>query len=92
MAELSKLNSFYKRMKKAGILVEMAGNYPWIYLDRVNNKRVTEKFHADHGFTIGFLPIQPDKEFEFIDIGELFKIIRKYSIPTRQVIIEKTTK
>lgn len=65
-------------MAKLGIKVTMFGNYPWIYLDTVNGKKVTERFYANHGFTISFLPIRKDQEFEFTDITEIFKIIRKY--------------
>jgi len=89
MSDYTKLDMFVKRMEKFGIDVQLAGNYPWIYIDKINGKRVTEKFHADHGFTIGFLPIRVEQEFAFTDIGEIFKIIRKYSVPERKVIFEK---
>ena len=92
MGDYTKLNTFIKRMEKLNINVELIGNYPWIYIHKINDKRVTEKFHADHGFTIGFLPIRVEQEFAFTDIGEIFKIVRKYSVPTRTVIIEKITK
>jgi hypothetical protein len=73
-----KLTVFVDRMKKLGIEVKLAGNFPWIYLDEINGKRVTEKFQADHGFTIGYYPIREGQEFRFSDIGEIFKLIRKY--------------
>lgn len=76
--ELYKIEVFGNRMKKLGIKIQCGANYPWIYLDYVNDKRVTERFMAEHGFTLGFLPVNPDKEFYFTDIGEIFKIIRKY--------------
>lgn len=65
-------------MKKLGIIVELIGNYPWIYLNSINGKRVTEKFEANHGFTIAFLPIRSGQEVEFTSITEIFKLIRKY--------------
>jgi len=30
------LNRLVPRLKKIGITIEMAGNYPWIYLEKVN--------------------------------------------------------
>ena len=65
-------------MNRIGIDIKLAGNYPWIYINSINSKRVTETFEANHGFTIAFLPIKNDKEIEFTDITEIFKLIRKY--------------
>lgn len=78
MTSFEKLSIFIDRLKKLGIEIELFGNYPWIYIGRINGKNVTEKFEAEHGFTIAFLPIKPDKELEFTDITEIFKLIRKY--------------
>ena len=73
-----KIKIFVNRLKKLGIEVKLAGNYPWIYLDKINGKAVTEKFQANHGFTIAFLPIRKNQELKFTDISEIFKLIRKY--------------
>jgi hypothetical protein len=70
---MNKLEIFIKRLKAIGIVVELFGNYPWIYLDKINGKRVTEKFYSDHGFTIAFLPVRIGQELEFTDITEIFK-------------------
>ena len=80
MANLEKLHTFRKRMEKLGIELEMWSNYPWIYIHSVNGNVVKPEdyFHADHGFTVGFHPIKPGQVFEFTDIGEIFKLIRKY--------------
>jgi hypothetical protein len=75
---MDKIDVFVKRLAKIGINVEVWGNYPWIYLAYINGVRVTERFQADWGFTIAFLPIQRDKELYFTDISEIFKLIRKY--------------
>lgn len=72
------LKVFINRMKRLGIEITLVGNYPWIYLDGINGKRVTERFQADYGFTIAFLPIQNDQQMKFTDISEMFKLIRKY--------------
>jgi len=73
-----KLTSFINRMNRIGIDIELFSNIPWIYINSINGKRVTETFQANHGFTIAFLPIKNDKEIEFTDITETFKLIRKY--------------
>lgn len=72
------LTPFIERLKKIRIEVELVGNYPWIYIDKINGKRVTERFEGNHGFTIAFLPVRNDQEMEFTDIVEIFKLIRKY--------------
>lgn len=79
-----KINVFVERLKKIGIEVKLSGNYPWVYIDEICGKRVTEKFNGNHGFTIIFLPVRNDSPpSEFTDIGETFKLIRKYKIKTK---------
>ncbi len=75
---MEKMVIFINRLEKIGIGVELVGNYPWIYLDKINGVRVTEKFQGNHGFTIAFLPVRVDRELRFTDITEIFKLIRKY--------------
>lgn len=77
MLKMKKIDIFIKRLNKIGIKIEIFCNYPWIYLDTINGKKVTEKYEAEHGFTIAFLPLK-DKELEFTNISEIFKLIRKY--------------
>lgn len=69
------LGKFVKRLQKIGIETTYTGNYPWVYLDTINGKRVAEKFQANHGFT-AFM--QTNKEFNITDRREVFKLIRKY--------------
>jgi hypothetical protein len=76
--ENDKLKVFVDRMKKININIKLVGNYPWIYIDEINGKRVTEKFEGNHGFTIAFLPVRADRELVFTDISEIFKLIRNY--------------
>ena len=75
---MSKIKSFVDRLAKIGIDVELVGNYPWIYLYKINGKYVTEKFRGNHGFTIAFEPVRVGKKLKFTDIGEIFKLIRRY--------------
>jgi hypothetical protein len=73
-----KITIFIDRLQKIGVEVKCSGNLPWIYIDYINGKRVTELFQGNHGFTLAFLPIQKEQEIEFTDITEIFKLIRKY--------------
>ena len=75
-----KIKVFVERLKKIGIDVKLSGNYPWVYITEICGKRVTEKFDGNHGFTLIFLPGRNDSPpSDFTDIGETFKLIRKYS-------------
>jgi len=74
-----KLGVFVERLKKIGIDVKLSGNFPWVYLDEINGIRVTEKFAANHGFTVMFLPERNDSPpSDFTDIKEIFNLLRKY--------------
>lgn len=74
----NKLEIFINRLNKIGIQIKLSSNYPWIYIDSINGVIVTEKFMADHGFTIAFMPIRKGQELKFTDIKEIFNLIRKY--------------
>jgi hypothetical protein len=75
---MDKITIFVERLQKIGIEVKLSVNYPWIYIDCINSKRVTEKFQANHGFTLAFTPIKIGQEIKFTDIKEIFKLLRKY--------------
>jgi len=77
---MDKITVFVERLQKLDIEVKLSGNYPWIYIDYINGKRVTEKFKANHGFTIAFTPIKKGQELKFTDIKEIFKLVRKYCV------------
>ena len=64
------------RLDKIGITADFAANYPWVYITKINGIRVTEKFHANHGFTAFYYNI---KGLNFSDRREVFKLIRKYT-------------
>ena len=79
-----KLGVFIERLKRLGIEVELSGNFPWVYINEICGIRVTEKFEANHGFTLIFLPGRNDSPpSEFTDITEIFKLIRRYSREAR---------
>jgi hypothetical protein len=76
--QLDKITVFIERLQKVGVEVKLGGNYPWIYIEHINGKRVTETFQGNHGFTLAFTPIKKGQEIKFTDITEIFKLIRKY--------------
>lgn len=75
---MEKLDIFIKRLERIGINIELVGNFPWIYIVKINGKHVSEKFLGEHGFTIMFIPIKLGQQHEFTNIREIFKLIRKY--------------
>ena len=75
---MNNLIKLTNRLKKININVEFFGNYPWIYLDKVNGNKVKETYLSDHGFTVTFLPTKEQHQFDFVSTKEMFKIIRKY--------------
>lgn len=74
------LDRLILRLEKINIKIELAGNYPWIYLDKVNGNKIKKEdyYLGNWGFTIAFLPTKPNKEMELTDIKKVFEIIRKY--------------
>lgn len=73
---MNTLDKLHRRLQKLDIDITCVGNYPWIYLDTVNNNRVTEKFMAQHGFTIAMLVGRDG--IELTDRKTIFEILRKY--------------
>ena len=68
------LNVFVARMKKLSITMKFSSSIPWVYLNEVNGKKVTEKHASEHGFCIGYR----NHYFKFEYEKEMFKLIRKY--------------
>lgn len=71
---MNKIKKLKTRLNRIGIDVEFKLNFPWIYLDKVNGIRVTERFIANHGFTAAFLR---GEDVQFSDRKKLFREIRK---------------
>lgn len=74
---MTTIDSFYNRLKKIGIEVEMVGNFPWVYLDKVNGKKVEGNFQANHGFTVFWRAIKVGQKDHISDIPTVFKKIRE---------------
>jgi len=75
---MDKVERFVKRLARIDIDVKIAVNAPWIYLTHINGKKVKETFMGNHGFTIAFYPIRHNEPLRFTNIGEIFKLIRRY--------------
>jgi hypothetical protein len=69
-----------KRLRRCGIEIELTGNYPWIYLDKVNGNRIKqEDFTANHGFNIAWFGIKNEDKIKLAeDPKTIISIIRKY--------------
>lgn len=74
---MTSINSFVSRLGKIGIQVELIGNYPWVYLYKLNNKLVHGELHSDHRFTVFFRAIRPGEHDKITDISLIFKKIRE---------------
>ena len=74
MEEIAK---FINRLDKIGIKLILGSNYPWVYIDKINGKGVTEKFQGNHGFTLAFRTTSKPYA-NFTDLKEIFNLIRKY--------------
>ena len=74
----SSVQSFYERLKKIGISVELSGNFPWVYLYKINGVLVKERFKATHGFCCFYQSTSREGKDRFSDRREVFKTVRKY--------------
>ena len=69
------ITTFVNRLSTIGIMMELRGNYPWVYLHTVNGVRVKGKFRGRHGFTC-FLG-QKDGSYKITDRRVVFDKIRE---------------
>lgn len=79
----NKLDIFIKRLQKIGIQLELIGNFPWVYLDKVNGVKITKRYYSKYGYTIMFVPIKLGQEHKFLDGKDMFDVIRQ-SLGTRK--------
>lgn len=74
---MRKIQSFMDRLAKIGVNVSIFSNYPWVYLDTVNGKKVEGKYLAEHGFTIFFVGGKLGEDVIINDIRTIFAKIRE---------------
>jgi hypothetical protein len=69
-----------ERLSRIGIEIELVGNIPWIYLEKVNGIRVRpEDFTANHGFNIAWYPVRLGESIRLAeDPKTIIALIRKY--------------
>ena len=79
MSNENTIKVFIQRLEKLNIKLELGVNFPWIYIFKINDKVVTETFESEHGFTLCTLSMRRDDKFEFSNITEIFKLLRKYT-------------
>lgn len=72
---MNQIDVFHNRLLRIGINTQFSANYPWIYLDCVNGKKVRGKYFGNHGFTAFFQ--QLDSSYKITDIKVVFAKIRK---------------
>jgi hypothetical protein len=79
------LSILKNRLSKLGIELEFVGNYPWIYLDRVNGIRIRqEDFTANHGFNIAWFGIRNEDKIKLAeDPKTIIALIRRYVTESR---------
>ena len=57
------------RLDKIGIKTKLSGNYPWVCITEINDRKIREKFASDHGFVVAI--------GNHIYLKEFFQLIRK---------------
>lgn len=86
MEKIDQLKILGDRLKKINIIIECHGNFPWIYLYKVNDILVKEKLDGNHGFTIAWLKkegIVLNNEYK-----KIFDVLRKYYYISKYTEIE----
>lgn len=84
---MTTIDSFVNRLAKIDIKVTLIGNYPWVYLDTVNDRRVEGLLRSEHAFTIFFRAIKPGQVDKITDIPIIFEKIRE-TIKLKQEYLE----
>lgn len=74
---MTTLRQFINRLDKIGVKVELISNVPWVYLDKVNGKKVKGKFEGNHGFTCFWIPVSIHRPERISDIKLIFDKIRE---------------
>ena len=75
---MKELDIFYNRLKRIGIRIEVDFNLPWIYLLSVNGHVFKDKNGSEYGFCLAYFTA--NGVLKYSDLGDVFKMLRKYSI------------
>lgn len=71
-----KLTTFLHRLSKIGISLHVSMNYPWVYVYKINETFIKEKYGSERGWVLGF--ITKNDDFYYGNLKEIFKLLRKY--------------
>ena len=71
------LATLVRRLAKLKIKIECLGNYPFIYINKVNGKQVVELYSSEYGFVVAMNHWRTN-DVVISDLKEVFKTIRKY--------------
>ena len=78
---MNEIEVFRNRLKKIDIELELFGNVPWIYIDKVNGNKVSrEDYNANHGYNFAWYGVRNGEKphLDWTVIKRTFEIIRKY--------------
>lgn len=78
----SSLQRLCDRLGRIGVDTEFACNAPWVYLEKINGIKITEKRWSDYGYTVFFLPMRRGQQMKFTKgmegRREFFALLRAY--------------
>ena len=74
-----RLIDFKRRLKRIGISIEIGTNFPMVYLEKINGRKVKERFYSDYKWCFAMLPKKDHHQIRFIDNFETFDLIRSYA-------------
>ena len=80
---MNEIEVFQNRLKKIGIELDLFGNVPWIYIDKVNGNKVQRKdYNSNHGYNFAWYPVRNGEEpsLDWSEIKRTFEVIRKYKL------------
>ena len=73
---LDLLGRAHRRLLKINIDITLSVNYPWVYLDTVNGKKVKVKKNANHGYCVAIVSMSKHHRGS-VFIRDMFEQIRK---------------
>ena len=78
---MNEIEIFRNRLSKIGIELELFGNVPWIYIDKVNGNKVSrEDYNAKYGYNFAWYPVRNGEKphLDWSIMKQTFNIIRRY--------------
>ena len=60
---MDEITTKLKAFATKGVTITLAGNYPWVYIETINGKPVTEKHASEHGFVFAVYQLKGGVRF-----------------------------